>query len=303
MLFALYEDMKGLVINHNDIDDTHTCSYAVTSSEAGRVNDFGIVSVSEDETCSKDPGGEVVRTALQTIVESDESRFNIYNHSDYYPQLEMSRLPYDVREYAYDEKDYRIQDDASGTFSHTGGFLADAAVDFISSNYSRFESLVSTSKPPRPLTTSPKSEHKYNVDESATYYLYTDASYHPDSNETGISVVIIGENGGVYGIGKRVESQIIVRAELLAFINGVRMIDQIQSSCKIIAHTDCKDVVRCVNGNLKIDRVLQNKMKETLGDENIDVDLSCIGREANEFADSLAKVGRSRDEIIVGSRV
>lgn len=295
--------MKGLVINHNDIDDSHTCSYTVTSKDGGAIKDFGIISGSEDKIESKDPGGTVVRRALQTIIESDYSEFTIYNHSDYRPQLEISRLPHDVREYAYKEKEYSIQNDSTGTFSHTGGFLANAAVDFISSNYSRFDSLVSTTKPPGSLNKNAKSGSKYSVNNSGRYYLYTDASYHPDSNETGISVVIVGENGGIYGLGKRVNPQVVVRAELLSFIKGVATISKMQSRCEIVAHTDCKDVVRCVNGDLRIDKTLQDKMDKILNKDTIDVELSCIGRQANELADSLAKVGRARGQIAVGRKL
>lgn len=295
--------MKGLVIDHNDIDDSHTCSYALTSSqEGGQVNEFGVLSSFEEDINTKDPGAEVVRRALRNMIEKDGRQFTIYNYSDYHPQLEISRFPYEIRERAYENKNYKIRDSATGTFSHTGGFLANAAVDFISSNYSRFDNPVSTEKPPKPVSTSSEPHCKYKIDGKATYYLYTDASYHPDSNNTGISFVIVGENGGMYGLGSRVEPQIIVRAELLALINGVKTIQDMNSRSEIVAHTDCMDVVRAVNEELKIDRVLQNKMKELHDKSKSEINVSCIDREANELADSLAKVGRSRGKILVGKR-
>lgn len=292
--------MKGLVINHNDIDDSHTCSYAFTESKTGEVSDFGIVSRFEDNIQCKDPGAEVLRRALRTMIEKSSSEFRIYNHSDYTPQLEISRFPYDVRERAYEENNYEILEDSSGTFSHTGGFLVNSALRFVSLNYSRFEQPVSTEKPPGSKSTS-DSEYKYQTDRESTYYMYTDASYHPEKNETGISLVIIGENGGMYALGQKVESQIIVRAELLAFLKGLNTVQNISNNSEVIAHTDCQDIVRSINDNLKIDPNLDQKAQQLINKDGCDVDLSCIGRESNSLADSMAKVGRSRGKITIGS--
>lgn len=52
--------------------------------------------------------------------------------------------------------------------------------------------------------------------------MYIDTSYHPHEVKT----VIVGKNGELYALGQKVESQVIARAELLAFLKGVLIIQQ-----------------------------------------------------------------------------
>lgn len=299
--------MKGIVVDYNDIADSHTCSYALTDHHTGRINDFGVISDLDSESDLKDPGGQVLRKALRTIVDTKEKAFTIYNNSDYIPQLEMSRFPEDVRTRLYENKKFNVKDTANGTSAYTGEFLVESAIDFISTNYSRFEQPVSTTTPPRlqePTTESQQeSKSKYNCQfkQPGEYYLYTDASFHPYEIETGISIVIIGKNGGLYALSQKVESQVIARAELLAFLKGVLIIQQqTNRNCKIIAHTDSGDVQHSIKGDLVIDKGLNKKVDSVLEEDNFEFDIRCIDRQANALPDALAKVGRSEGKIEIG---
>lgn len=297
-----------MVVDHNDISDSHTCSYALTDHHTGAISDFGVVS-DRDSTEFKDSGGQVLRKALQPLVHETDPDVTIYNHSDYIPQLEISRFPEEIRNKVYEEKQFEVKESASGTSSHTGEFLVKSAIDFISTNYSRFESPVSTVKSPKPqssvngTTNNRVSEHKYNCqfNESNEYYLYTDASFHPGKVETGISFVIIGKNGGLYAKGQTTKPQVIARAELLAFLKGLLTIQtQTKRNCKIIAHTDSEDVKRSVEDGLVIDKGLSNKIEEIVNKDNFELDVRCIDRDANSFPDALAKVGRTQGKIQIG---
>lgn len=62
----------------------------------------------------------MVRRTLKTTVDREEEKFTIFNYTDFIPQLEISRLPHDVRQKAYNENEYRVEDSASHTFAHTG---------------------------------------------------------------------------------------------------------------------------------------------------------------------------------------
>lgn len=294
-----------MVVDHNDIANSHTCSYALTDHRTGLITDFGVLSDLDDREDIKDTGGQVLRKALKNVVNEKDKAFTIYNHSDYMPQLEMSRFPDNLREKVYENKSYNVKDSASGTSSYTGEFLVKSAIDFISTNYSRFESPVSTDKPPRLQKPSETFENnsKYNCQfrNKGEYYLYTDASYHPKRIETGISLVIIGKNGGMYAMSMKVDSQTIARAELLAFLKGVMIIQkQTNRSFELIAHTDSMDVKNAIEEDLIIDRGLNNKIEELLNEDTIDLDMRCIGRESNALPDALAKVGRSNGKIEVG---
>lgn len=294
-----------MVVDHNDIDESHTCTYAFTNENTGEIQEFGVFSgIPSDDV--KDGGGQVLRKALQQLAYSTESDFTIYNHSEYQPQLEISRLPHDVRDYMYENKEYTIQESAKGTPAYSGEFLVTAAINFISNNYSSFTSPVSTEIPPKSQTTkvlSDETETKYtcNFNQEGTYYLYTDASYHPKTVETGISFVIIGENGGMYAKGMKVDAQVIDRAELLAFLKGIMVIQsQTNQQFEIVANTDSENVKKALSEGLIIDRGLNSKIEEVTSKENCTIDARCIDRKANMLPDALAKICREEGTIEIG---
>lgn len=94
-------------------------------------------------------GGHVFRSALQLMIDRDDTDFTIYNNSDYVPQLEISRFPEEMRQKVYEEKNYEVKESAKGTSSHTGEFLVESAIDFVSTNYCRFETPISTNITPK----------------------------------------------------------------------------------------------------------------------------------------------------------
>lgn len=297
--------MKGVVLNYNDIDDSHTCSYGVTDHTNGSIQSVGMIS--KKDHSNEDIGREVVRDSLQVLLEKDSDSFTIYNNSRYHPQLEISRFPHNIREQIYDNIDLTVESDASGTPSHSAEFIANAATQFISNNYARFDDPVSTNKAPGPQNKETEvrdsnSNYKYKYTEPSpeTYYLYADASYHPNENTSSISYVIIGQNGGLFGRGKSVTPQTITRAEFLALLSGISVIQKNRPRCKIISYTDSRDVKRALNNSLMIDKGLNNTAESLTNNSAYDVEVRCIDRNSNSLADALAKVSRTRDTISIG---
>lgn len=291
-----------MVIKHNEISNKHTCGYAFTGSQEEFI-DCGVISRYKDAINCKNSGSYVIRQALREILKCDGENLKICNLTEFKPQLEISRLPHNVRERVYNKKEISIEERTSNSKSNTGQYLVNSLIDFVCKNYRKFDNPIRTDLPPRSGTEhqDTNSNHKYDTESTSSYYLYTDASYHPERNSTGISYVIIGKNGGLYAYGKHVEPQTIVRAELLAFIAGIKTIKSKHKKCNIIANTDCKNVVRSVNDKLKIDSVLKKKKKEILDDNStFNVNIRCINRDLNSFADSVAKVGRTNGEISIG---
>lgn len=284
--------MNGLVFEHNSIDNNQACAYAF-ADQTTQVKEFGVLSEHNQNLSSVDEGSEVVREVLQKLVDVEGTNFQIYNTSSYQPQLEISRLPHDDRETVYEEKDYSVKSDAQGTFINTGKFLSSSAIDFISTNHSRFDNPVTTTKAPKPAVD--------REEGLPMYYLYTDASYHPENKTTGVSFVIIGENGGMYASGQKVEPQHITRAELLAFIMGVQTIQTISSECRIIAHTDCNDVKTSVEHGVMIDQNLSETVQNIVTKEGFSVTVKNIDRQSNTLTDSIAKVSRRHGRISAGT--
>lgn len=283
--------MNGLVFEHNSIDNSQTCAYAF-ADQTTQVKEFGVLSEHNQNLSSVDEGAEVVREVLQKLVEVDGSNFQIYNTSQYQPQLEISRLPHEDRETVYEEKDYSIKSDAQGTFINTGKFLSTSAIEFVSTNYPRFDNPVTTTKAPKPAVD--------REEGLPTYYLYTDASYHPKNKTSGVSFVIIGENGGLYASGQKVEPQNITRAELLAFIMGVQTVQTISDECRILAHTDCKEVKTSIEHGIMIDQKLNETVQNLVTKEGFSVTVKNIDRNANTLTDSVAKVSRRHGRISAG---
>jgi len=280
--------MDGLVFEQNSIDDNQSCAYAF-ADQTTQVREFGVVSEYNENLPGVDAGADIVREVLQKLVDVEGSEFQIYNTSQYQPQLEISRLSHEDRETVY-EKDYSIKHDTQNTFINTGKFLSNAAIDFISTNYSRFDSPVCTTKAPQELDSS----------EFPNYYLYTDASYHPKNKTCSTAFVIIGENGGMYAFGQEVEPQNITRAELLSFIQGAQAIQSISPKCRIMAHTDCNEVQAAVEDGILIDKALNETVQNILTKEGNPPPIKPIVRIQNRFTDAIEKVAEKNGKFSAG---
>lgn len=284
--------MAEMVVMHDRIGRAHTCGYAITDESNGNISNFGMVTEHEDNVNAESAEGKAIREILPKIADLRSEELTIYNHTtECTPQLEISRLPHDTRESVYQNTELSIKENAEKTSSHNGWYITDAAVKFSMYNYSRFYELPTTDKPPMPT----KGDRKNNE-----YLIFTDASYHPQNNETGVSFIIVGENGGMYCLGQRVEPQIAQRAELLAVSMGVKTMHAIDSECSMRVYTDCETVKKSLNGGLTISEKLQNSLSQIIQEQNGTVHTEVIDRKKNQLADALSRVSRTEERVTIG---